>query len=198
TFTQQLFSEATVQFAIDNGVNVVFLLSVLHHVIVAKGLEWARTALTRLLDNKITIIAELAKKEEDVPFQWKDHLPTNELEAFGGHGYRAIEIDKFPALNGKVIRSLYCVQQNILKYEPIDLEHSDEPEFLSHEDITFSSVSNAAVPEKQYVRSRDKFGKIFRLGAARDRELLAQGLSSELSIGPQLASMAIAPRVLGT
>lgn len=182
---------------------MVLLLTVLHHIILANGLDWTRTALERLLDNKITIIAELAKKDEDVPFEWKDRLPIDALEVFGDRSYRAIEIGQFTALNGKAIRPLYCVQQNVVKYVPGSADTSnstrgDRPENLTHESIMFSGVDNAAVPEKQYLMSDDKFGKIFRSRATCNSSRLAEALSNELSVGRHLASLGIAPRVLGT
>jgi SAM-dependent methyltransferase len=62
--------------------DVVFIFSVLHHVINAHGLEYTQDLMMKLLDKVPYVIVELAKNDEDVTFSWKDKLPANELAVF--------------------------------------------------------------------------------------------------------------------
>jgi 2-polyprenyl-3-methyl-5-hydroxy-6-metoxy-1,4-benzoquinol methylase len=200
SFKKEAFSDDTIRFAIDTGINVVFLLSVLHHVITAKGLGWNARALSRLLENKITIVAELAHKREDVTFAWKEHLPENELAVFGDCSYEAVRIGDFNALNGNAIRPLYAIQQNEIRYRPLNpnILYSavvGPARTIKHSRITFSGVTIAPVPQKQYANTDDKFIKIFRLGAA---HLVSRALFAELVIGQRLAEIGVAPPIEGT
>jgi hypothetical protein len=199
-FNKEPFSDETVQFAIDSGINVVFLLSVLHHVVTAKGLDWTSRALSRLLENKITIIAELAHRHEDVPFAWKEHLPENELAVFGDRSYNAVKIGDVKALNGNAIRPLYVVQHDEICYRPlnpniINSAITGPATVFKHSKIIFSSVTIAPVPQKQYASSDDKFVKIFRLGAA---HLVSRAVFAEVVIGQRLAEIGVAPPIEGT
>ncbi len=110
-FERKFFSEATIQFAIANQINVVFLLSVLHHVITDKGLVWTQAAVTKLLDSGITLIAELAKKGETVKYGiWQDHVPNNEMVVFGKYASDAVKIGQSALLGNKVIRPIYLIR----------------------------------------------------------------------------------------
>ena len=111
-FARQVFSNATVQFVCTDKINVVFLLSVLHHIITDKGLAWTRGAVTKLLDSGVTLIAELAKKGETVIYGvWQDHVPDNELAVFGDYASRAVKIGQSALLDNRVIRSLYLIRR---------------------------------------------------------------------------------------
>jgi tetratricopeptide (TPR) repeat protein len=166
--------------------------------------------LKRLLDNKITIFAELARKDENVTFEWKSHLPQDELAVFAaGAPYAAVPIGNFAALNGMASRPLYCVQQSAISYEchaataaneatGSGIAEPSEVRSLTHDAITFSEVTNSAVPDRQYVETTDTFVKIYRLGAGSDRRLLARAVALEVLVGHRLSEAGVAPPILGT
>jgi len=127
--------------------------------------------------------------------------PTeNELAVFGDGSYNAVNIGNFKALNGNAIRPLYVVQQDEICYRPLDPNiinsaNTGPATAFKHSKITFSGVTIAPVPQKQYTSSNDKFVKIFRLGAA---HLVSRALFAEVVIGQRLAEIGVAPTIEGT
>ena len=68
--------------------------------------------MTKLLDSGITLITELAKKDETVTYGvWKDHVPDDELAVFGNYASRAVKIGQSSLLGNRVIRPLYLIRK---------------------------------------------------------------------------------------
>jgi O-antigen chain-terminating methyltransferase len=59
--------------------DVALILSVLHHINLRNGIDHVRRLLAELLARVPTLILELAHRDEDVAFAWKDALPEDPL-----------------------------------------------------------------------------------------------------------------------
>ncbi len=110
--------------------DVVFLFSVLHHVITQHGLPAVQAMMATLLDRTDMLFVELARPSEDVPFGWKEHIPANELDIFASAGEIEIEhLGDFPALGAITVRPLYRVRRtrkafNGVPHRPLDVRRS--------------------------------------------------------------------------
>ena len=62
--------------------DIVIILSVLHHIIHYKGLQYVQEIIKNLIDKVPILILELALKNEDETLFWNEAQPENELEIF--------------------------------------------------------------------------------------------------------------------
>lgn len=69
----------------------VLLLSVLHHVIHARGIEYVKKMMALLISKIPVIYFEGALKDEEVSFAWRETLPEDVLEIFSGIANLRIE-----------------------------------------------------------------------------------------------------------
>lgn len=114
--------------------DIALVLSVLHHITSEKGVPYVQQMMQTLLEKIPVVIIELALREEDVPFPWKDRLPENELEIFAT--CKDIEIEKLGCFSthlSTIKRPLYVIRKknmmiNNHQYEII------KRRFIAHED----------------------------------------------------------------
>lgn len=66
----------------QNKFDIVTILSVLHHIIYYKGLEYTKNLMEELLERVPMLIVELAQKGEDKSLYWDKTLPDNALDVF--------------------------------------------------------------------------------------------------------------------
>jgi O-antigen chain-terminating methyltransferase len=62
--------------------DIIIMLSVLHHIVYSKGLEYTQELIRELFDKAPTLIVELAVKDEDTTLYWNEALPEDELAIF--------------------------------------------------------------------------------------------------------------------
>ncbi|MHC5719169.1 MAG: class I SAM-dependent methyltransferase, partial [Nostoc sp.] len=99
--------------------DVVFLLSVIHHIIYSKGLEYTKEMMEILLDKVPVIIVELAVKDEeneDKDLYWREALPNDSLSIFENCQDIHINlIGYFSTHFSSVKRPLYAISKKIIK-----------------------------------------------------------------------------------
>ena len=203
-FEHQAFDESSIKSIIDSGANTVFFLSVLHHVILDKGLSWVSEALDALLQHNIIIFAELAQPTERVDFSWKRTLPSVDVDIFPSD----TEVNKlgvFSALDGLGQRPLYAAFKRNLTYSPlagIELP-SENTSARSGGRITvelpqlkLSSVGNAVIQNKQYKMNDSVYAKI-RLFDVHSRIDALRVVTSEIATAKILSEIGVAPQILG-
>lgn len=133
--------------------DVVFIFSVLHHVIHKDGLDHARRMLSTLLDKVDTVFVELARRSEDVPFSWRESLPENELDVFADPGELEIEkLRDFPALGETTMRPLYRVRRR---------QRSINGVFHAPLEIRRSEIKTGQTRDRKYYLSGSIFTKCF-------------------------------------
>jgi len=113
---------------------IVLLLSVLHHITSEHGIPYVQDMMRALLEKVPVIITEIALREEEVPFPWKDKLPGNPLEIFNKcENFKIDLIGYYPTHLSSVKRPLYAVSLN-----KIHVNHQDYPlnsrNYIAHED----------------------------------------------------------------
>lgn len=133
--------------------DVVFLFSVLHHVVQLHGIEKTRQMMDELLDKTDTLYVELALKSENVPFPWKQSLPENELDIFSNHDSLIIEkMSDFPALGQTTIRPLYRVRRRSPRLNSVP--HQDAR-------IVRSAIKSGETRDRKYYVTGELFTKAF-------------------------------------
>jgi SAM-dependent methyltransferase len=152
-FTHGTFSLDFCRSVIPSEYDIVFLFSVLHHVVTDVGLEATQLMLSNLLDKTDMFFVELAQKSEEVPFKWRDVLPEDDLEIFAG--IDGIKIDKvalFPALGRTTIRPMYKVWKSRKRING----------FL-HRDVTtrWSEIKDGRTKDRKYYLTAELFTKGF-------------------------------------
>ena len=95
--------------------DVAFLLSVLHHITSAQGIAYVQEMLRCLLEKIPVLIVELAVREEEAPFPWRDRLPRNELEVFATcQDIDIVKLGCFSTHLSAIKRPLYKISKNTL------------------------------------------------------------------------------------
>ncbi len=99
--------------------DVVFLLSVIHHIIYFKGIEYTKKMMKVLLDKVPVIIVELAVKDEENKEKdlcWREALPNDSLSIFENCQDIHINlIGYFSTHLSSVKRPLYAISKKIIK-----------------------------------------------------------------------------------
>ncbi|MEH2049700.1 protein kinase domain-containing protein, partial [Nostoc sp.] len=99
--------------------DVVFLLSVIHHIIYFKGLEYTKKMMEMLLDKVPVIIVELAVKDEEnkeKDLYWREILPNDSLSIFEKCQDININlIGYFSTHLSSVKRPLYAISKKVIK-----------------------------------------------------------------------------------
>ncbi|MBS9387990.1 MAG: methyltransferase domain-containing protein [Dolichospermum sp. WA123] len=99
--------------------DVVFLLSVIHHIIYFQGIEDTKKIMKILLEKVPVIIVELAIKNEDnkeIDLYWKETLPDEPLSIFENCQDIHINlIGYFPTHLSSVQRPLYAISKKVIK-----------------------------------------------------------------------------------
>lgn len=105
----------------------VVILSVLHHTVMYRGLEYTQNLMKELLERVPTVIVELAQKGEDPKLKWDKTLPKKDVEIFDKAKKLGIKIEKlgeFETHLSGVKRPLYKVSRDHVtvdnKNYPID------------------------------------------------------------------------------
>lgn len=112
-FSVDVFSDTFIEKLPNNQYETAFLFSVIHHVIYAKGLDYAQKLLASLLDKIPVLFIELALKSEASKSPWRQVAPENELDVFAQ--CKDITIRKlgyYETPRGIVRRPLYMVTKN--------------------------------------------------------------------------------------
>ncbi len=148
--------------------DVVFLFSVLHHVVHLHGLEKTRQMMNEMLDKVDTLYVELALKSENVPFPWKQSLPEDELDIFEDRsGLEIVRMADFPALGDSTIRPLYRVRRRAATVNGIRHESAQR---------TRSAIKTGATADRSYVVGAELFTKRFTFRAG-DRDAYSRYLA---------------------
>ena len=114
--------------------DVALLLSVLHHVTSEQGVPYVQDMMQSLLDRVPVLIVELALREEDVPFPWKDRLPFNDLDIFAKcENISIIKLGCFSTHLSTIKRPLYMVCKNTVTINERSYEILKR-RFIAHED----------------------------------------------------------------
>ena len=192
-FKNQTLDDATIELALDYGVNAVFLLSVLHHVIKERGLAWTQALIARMLANGMVLFCELAHKGEQVNLAWRDSLPADERDLFPASAV-IVPIGSFSALNGQATRTLYAVHRGEVSYTPVS---GVAKVVVPTPEVRFSGVTNAPVRIKQYGFSPHIFTKTIRFTAQNRLEII-RATTSEYLVAKMLSENNIGPTMLGT
>jgi O-antigen chain-terminating methyltransferase len=79
--TKELYLETLDDIHIEQF-DIVIILSVLHHIIHFKGLQYVQEIVEKIIEKVPTLIVELALKNEDESLFWNDAQPENELAIF--------------------------------------------------------------------------------------------------------------------
>jgi hypothetical protein len=158
-FNAAPLADALIDQLLNAGVNVVSLLSVLHHVVLGVGIDATRAMLARLLDAGVILVCELARKEEEVSFSWRDALPEDEMALFDRDEVNIVEIGRASALNGVAERKLYLIQRRRFTMRVIG---TTEDRSVDIGFLQFSKVPTSPVPFKQYAVTPTSFIKFFR------------------------------------
>jgi hypothetical protein len=62
--------------------DVALALSVLHHITLQRGIDYLKQLVAELLSRIPILIVELAHRDEDINFAWRESLPEDPLEIF--------------------------------------------------------------------------------------------------------------------
>jgi SAM-dependent methyltransferase len=153
SFTRAKFSMEYCRTVERGDYNVVFLFSVLHHVVSEFGLRTTQDMMADLLDKADVIYVELARRSEDVKFAWKDKLPENELDIFSGiPNLDVCLLGEFPALGETTIRPLYRVRKKTKRFGRI--EHRDF-------EVQYSAIRDGRTRDRKYYVTDGLFTKCF-------------------------------------
>ena len=98
--------------AIEAGqYDVALLLSILHHVIHQHGIEYVTQLMAKLLARVPTIVLELAHRDEDVKFAWRNSLPHDPLAILSACPNVQVQIlDHFSSHLSTSTRPMYLVK----------------------------------------------------------------------------------------
>lgn len=90
--------------------DVALILSVLHHITCKCGIDYVAQLLAQLLVRVPTLILELAHRDEDVRFAWRNSLPHNPLDILRECGnVRTQTIGCFPSHLSNSTRPMYLI-----------------------------------------------------------------------------------------
>jgi len=82
TVKTKQFDMETVKTIEPGSVDVVFILSVLHHILYYNDLEYTQKLMQELMSRVPILVVELARRGEDEQLFWNEAQPENELEIF--------------------------------------------------------------------------------------------------------------------
>jgi hypothetical protein len=111
------FQTATLDLSLVHGIDdgqydVALLLSVLHHITHQKGIDYVSDLLARLLDRVPTLVLELAHRNEDVRFPWRESLPYDPLEILSAcPDVRVKLLGHFPSHLSNSVRPMYVISR---------------------------------------------------------------------------------------
>ena len=115
TFRTGALDLETVEAISPGEYDAALLLSILHHITHRQGLDYVRQLLSKLLDRVPNLILELAHRDEDVRFAWRQSLPEDPLEILSACGDVEVRpLANFQSHLSKVTRPMYLVSR-ILK-----------------------------------------------------------------------------------
>ncbi len=95
-----------------NQYDMVFMFSVIHHVIAAHSLDFAQDLMAKLLEKIPTLFIELATDSEPTTSLWRSKVPSDELAVFAKCPHLKIEkLGSFSMNRNDVYRPLYKVSR---------------------------------------------------------------------------------------
>jgi SAM-dependent methyltransferase len=84
------------------------LLSVLHHIVHERGLLYAMELIAELMERIPVLILELAHRDEQVPYAWRQSQPSDPLEVLAGcKNIRIEKLGEFGTHLSKVSRPIW-------------------------------------------------------------------------------------------
>jgi O-antigen chain-terminating methyltransferase len=86
TFKTAALDLETVRSIPGGEYDVALILSVMHHITHRHGIEKAAELVARLIEKIPTLVLELAHRDEDVKYPWRESLPDDPLEIFRACG----------------------------------------------------------------------------------------------------------------
>jgi O-antigen chain-terminating methyltransferase len=90
--------------------DVAMALSVLHHITNQRGIPYVTQLVAELLARVPTLILELAHRNEEVRFAWRNALPEHPLDILAGCGPVEVEtLAHFPSHLSTALRPLYRI-----------------------------------------------------------------------------------------
>lgn len=100
----------TVQLIPPGRFDVALALSVLHHVIHRRGLDYVSQLVAELLARVPKLVLELAHRDEDVAFAWRTSLPDDPLAVLSACGdVKVLELGRFSSHLSGSTRPMYLV-----------------------------------------------------------------------------------------
>lgn len=116
-FFHKTFSHQSIQEIPEHEFDIIFILSVLHHLIHSKGLLYVQQMMATLIDKIPVLFVELALHSEQTTAPWKHSLPPDELAIFAL--CPPLNIEKIGECSNHLSatpRPLYKIQKNALKF----------------------------------------------------------------------------------
>jgi O-antigen chain-terminating methyltransferase len=90
--------------------DVALILSVLHHITHQRGIPYVEQLLAELLSRIPTLVLELAHRNEDVPYAWRNALPEDPLAILRACGEAQVRLlGHFPSHLSAATRPMYLV-----------------------------------------------------------------------------------------
>lgn len=92
--------------------DVALIMSVLHHVVHERGLEYVQELLATVLERIPTLVLEIALRHEEVKFPWRDSQPEDPLALLARcPNAKVRKIGEFKTHLSPVLRPTYLVQR---------------------------------------------------------------------------------------
>jgi O-antigen chain-terminating methyltransferase len=102
----------TVRAIAPRDYDVALILSVLHHIIHQRGLDYVRQIIAELLERIPNLVLELARRDEPVAYPWRQSLPEDPLAILAGcPGARVDLLGEFPSHLSGAARPMYLISR---------------------------------------------------------------------------------------
>lgn len=119
--------------------NIIFLLSVIHHITIEKGIDYVQALLVEIFNRVPIMIIELVHKHEHREQTGYSPLPDNELDVFNKCDDITItKIGSFATASKKFKRNLYIAIKNKIQMRSKNIDVITR-KFIAHEDASYSS-----------------------------------------------------------
>ena len=100
----------TVSTILPGEYDVALALSVLHHITLRRGTDYVKQLVAELLARVPILIVELAHRDEDVNFAWRESLPEDPLEIFSAcPDIRVHHVGDFSSHLSSGVRPMYLI-----------------------------------------------------------------------------------------
>lgn len=186
-FSVSEFSEEFIHQIKPGQFDIVFIFSVIHHIIYYKGLDYAQNLMADILNKTSVMFIELAIKNEQLSIFWRDSLPEDELAIFDKCTNLTItKVGYFPTHLSEVRRPLYRVEKNVLQVGN-DRYNVKKQKFISYDGGNYFG--------RHFYDCGDKFIKKYLLS---EECIDAELIEKEISNYKQLPTSDFLPKFLSS